>query len=850
MSRPHLGARTARPTSTSQPTPTLTPTLTIILTLTSTLSGCLGRGIFRCAEDGQCGADGVCEATGACSLPDPACASARRYRDHAPAELANRCVEEACAANPVVLLRAGGDHACLLRQDGSVACWGQGSSGELGDPAGLASSSMAAVAGLPALASATAVDVALGDRHTCALLTDHSVWCWGANEAGQLGDGTTTSHAQPTPVVGLDDATAVVAGGAFSCALRAGGVVACWGTNTTGELGRGAAGGADATAPAVIDASILHDVRLLAASDRHACAVTRAGSAYCWGSNGQGELGDGTEIDRPGPTPVIDLGTAAITAVGAGVGHTCLVAAGQVSCWGTNLLGELGDGSDVLARPTPALVPVLGAVSDLAAAGHHTCARLVDGTVSCWGANQSGQLGDGTTTNIGVPVPVTGLPDVTSIAVGSAFSCAGRRDGSVWCWGDDRGGQLGTGARLARDLPTPVVGVAGAVAVSAGSGHTCARLSPAPAPAGSAATTAQPTTGVATPATPSTIVCWGANQAGQLGDGTRVDRGTAAPLKVTLDARELSAGALHTCARPDDGGVWCWGRGSSGQLGAAMAVDYALPVRAIGVTAATHIGTGGAHTCAMAAEGAVCWGDNQMGQLGDGTSDPRSSPTVVAGLGGAAGVVTRWALGAEHTCALLTGGRVMCWGRGTEGQLGDGRMTSSASAVLVTGLEDALDIAAGDDHTCAVTASGTVMCWGQGTSGQLGWGSPLGRAAPVEVVGVADAVEVTAGSQHTCVRVAGQHASGNADPGLPGSVFCWGDNRLGQLGDGTRVGQLRAPELPVEPDSLAVAAGALHTCSVRSDHTIVCWGDDATGQLGVGRQLLLATPHPARVPCP
>jgi alpha-tubulin suppressor-like RCC1 family protein len=813
--------------------------LTVTVTVTSMMSGCLGPGIFRCEEDRQCG-EGVCESTGACSLPDGACDSGRRYRAHAPAELANRCVEEACPANPVVHLRAGGDHACLVRQDGSVACWGEGASGQLGDDAGLARSTMVPVPGLPV----RALDVALGDAHSCALLVDGSVWCWGANASGQLGDGTTVSRAQPSPVVALDDAVAVTAGGAFSCALHADGSVACWGSNATGQLGGGAAGDADALTPVAIDAAVLHDVRLLAASDRHVCAATTSGSVMCWGSNAQGELGDGTLVDRPTPVAAIILGapgalgaTAPIATLAAGVGHTCLLAGGQVSCWGTNLLGELGDGNNLSVRPSAGLVPVLAAVSDLAAAGHHTCARLDDGTAWCWGANQSGQLGDGTTTNIGVPVPVTGLPDVESVAAGSSFSCARRRDGSVWCWGDDRAGQLGTGARLTRDVPTPAVGLSGILALSAGSNHTCARRS---------------VDGAAT--APAAVLCWGSNQAGQLGDGTRTDRATAAPLKVALDARELVAGALHTCARtggdgaPGDAAVWCWGRGSSGQLGAAMPVDYVSPVRALGVVAATRIGAGGAHTCAAVVAGAVCWGDNQSGQLGDGTTDKRTAPTALASIVGIVGAdVVAWALGAAHSCVLLASGQVKCWGRGIDGQLGDGRMASSPTPVTVAGLDHATAIAAGDDHTCAATSTGAVWCWGQGTSGQLGWGSALARAVPAPVMGVADAVEVTAGSLHTCARV---NSAPTHDSQLPGAVYCWGDNRLGQLGDGTRDGQLRAPAAPVVTDSLAVAAGGTHTCSLRTDGTVVCWGSDATGQLGDGRDLQHATPHLARLACP
>jgi alpha-tubulin suppressor-like RCC1 family protein len=513
-----------------------------------------------------------------------------------------------------------------------------------------------------------------------------------------------------------------------------------------------------------------------------------------------------------------------------------------VSCWGTNQLGELGDGSAADFRSTPAPISSSAPGVELAASGHHTCVRLEDGSAWCWGANQSGQLGEGTTSTAGVPVPVIGLADVEALAVGLSFSCARRRDGSLWCWGDDRLGQLGLGSSLVRDVPSPVLAAGpagGGLAITAGRAHTCVRQ----APAGS------------TPDAPAAIACWGANQAGQLGDGSRVDRGTAAPLKIVLAATEVVSGALHACARTAEGAAWCWGRGSAGQLGTTMSIDYAVPVRATSTVALASalatLGAGGAHTCGTAAAAApaasaaiaaaLCWGANDEGQLGDGTRDRRAGAVAVTGL---AEGVRQWALGLAHTCALFASGRVACWGRGEDGQLGDGRASGSATPVEVVGVRDAVAIAAGDGHTCAVLRGGALMCWGQGAAGQLGWGSTQSRSTPTLVMGVSEAVEVVAGSLHTCVRSAPR-----AEATLPGPIACWGDNRLGQLGDGTRNALLKPAGQPVVAEALALAAGAFHTCALRPDRSFVCWGSDATGQLGAGRPLWLPTPRPARLSC-
>jgi alpha-tubulin suppressor-like RCC1 family protein len=794
--------------------------LLLLLLLGGLLWGCSARGAFHCQEKDQCGPSGFCESTGACSSADSTCESGRRYRSYVPDALVDRCVNDACPGNPVVRVRAGGDHACLLRRDGTVWCWGQGASGELGDGGGVARSTMEVVTGLPP----EVMELALGDAHSCVVTTAGAVWCWGANESGQLGDGTTVPRALPGAVFGLDDAIAVVAGGAFTCALRAEHTVTSWGKNATGELAQGAPG-----APALFPLAVpgLVEVERMTAADRHACAATRDGELYCWGSNSQGELGDATSTDRAAPTRVATRqpGGGHVTALAAGVAHTCAVDGEQIYCWGANQLGERGDGNDTATATTPSLVTALGAVTDIAAAGHHTCAIEDNGTAWCWGANQAGQLGEGTTTNIGVPVPVSQLGDAAALAAGDNFSCALRRDGTVWCWGDDRLGQLGTGARVDRLTPTEVAHLSGALTLAVGAAHTCAWSSGA--------------------AEPARLGCWGANQAGQLGDGTRIDRGTVAPLKISLDARELVAGALHTCLGALDGGVWCWGRGSRGQLGASLMIDYVVPVSAVGLAGATHLAAGGAHTCAVRGPGAgvvACWGANDEGQLGGGTFE---KPTGVVTVMNIAEDVAQLALGAAHTCARYSSGRVVCWGRGTEGQLGDGRRTSTPAPVDVSGIADAAAIAAGDNHTCAVSRAGSVSCWGAGAEGQLGSDSTEDRALPTLAAELHAVVEIAAGAQHTCARSA---VDGN--PLTAGELHCWGANHQGQLGDGTRSGRPGPGAAPIINDSLAVGAGGGHTCAVRADRKIVCFGDDTSGQLGNGRTLQFATAQPTRITCP
>jgi alpha-tubulin suppressor-like RCC1 family protein len=802
----------------------------ILVASIQSLWGCVDHGAFQCKKSLDCGPEGFCEFTGACSfeVPTKECPSGRRYGTYTTSDLSDRCVDDVCPTNPVVRVRAGRAHACVVRQGGQVACWGAGDDGQLGDGNTLPRSTVEPV---PGNTLGTATDIALGDRHTCALLVDGSVWCWGANDSGQLGNGTTTLQPTPTPtrVQGTPDAIAIAAGGAFTCAVHAAGNVDCWGRNADGELGIG--GGLEPrSTPQPIPG--LANIRTMTARDRHACALTVDGLVSCWGSNQRGELGDGTRISRREPSPVMLGLDPEIVAIAAGAAHTCALGArGQLSCWGANQLGELGDGSDE-DNPLPPAVPSTTSFSDIAAAGHHTCARRDDGSVWCWGANHTGQLGEGTTSNIGVPVPVTGVEDAADVTAGDSFSCARRHDGTVLCWGDDRLGQLGTGANIESLQATAVQSLAGALSVTAGGAHTCAVLS-------------------ATPPLHQATVCWGDNQAGQIGDGTRLDRSVPTPLKINLDAEEVVAGLLHSCLRDRAGGVWCWGRGGQGQLGASTLIDVVVPVAVAGLGGATRVAAGQAHSCSVQGGTVSCWGANDDGQLGDGTTNGRSVPAVV----NRTGEVVEIALGGAHTCARRRDGTVACWGRGSEGQLGHGDLESRSTPVVVANLADAVGsnletvvgLAAGDRHTCAVLGDGRVVCWGQGSDGQLGWGTAIQHEIPVRVMGLTGAVEIAAGDNHSCARTS---TDGRVE--TPGGVFCWGDNRAGQLGDGRKRLRETAP-VPVDmlTDATGIAAGGAHTCAVLAqDRGVACWGSNSAGQLGDGAALQVLTARPTHINCP
>jgi len=404
-------------------------------------------------------------------------------------------------------------------------------------------------------------------------------------------------------------------------------------------------------------------------------------------------------------------------ALSAGGDDTCaLLGGGSVDCWGDNAHGQLGIGtssgpaacSGDPCATTPVAVRGITTAIAISTGSDHTCALLAGGSVDCWGDNAYGQLGVGTSSGPGTcngepcsatAVPVRGIAHATAIAAGGSQTCALLAGGSVECWGYNGYGQLGVGTSSGPHsctggvpcAPTPVAvrGIVDATAVTAGNDHTCALL----------ATRA--------------VDCWGYNFSAELGVGT-------------------SSGP-HFCT----GGQWC----------------STTPVAVIGIASATAIIAGGDHTCALLAGGSVdCWGYNSFGQLGDGISSGpqtcefgvvRCAKTPVAASGTTS--PTAIAAGGDHTCALLAAGRVTCWGANSFGELGDGTRSGpaacngypcSATPVAVSRLTGATAISSGEDHTCALLSGGGVGCWGEGAYGELGDGRIGEHDVPVAVSGI------------------------------------------------------------------------------------------------------------------
>jgi len=354
--------------------------------------------------------------------------------------------------------------------------------------------------------------------------------------------------------------------------------------------------------------------------------------------------------------------------------------------------------------------PRLPIRSALALGGSHACLLRPNGTVACWGGNESGQLGDGSRTRRLSPAGNLAGGPFAVVASGVSHACGLTADGETRCWGSNDQGQAGGGAGDARATPTPVVGAPPFTALAAGLGHTCGltRIGEA--------------------------WCWGGNGSGQLGDGSRTPR--ADPVRVSREVAyvALAAGWQHTCGLDGAGRAFCWGNGASGQLGQGAATGAATPQAVQGGQRFRKLAAGNAHTCGLTTGGQIlCWGSNEFGQLGTGPGGGASStvPLRVAGDR----TFGDLAVGGVHACGLDSDGTAFCWGRNLHGQVGDGTTQDRPAPTRVEGSTRFTEVASLGSHTCGRTAGGEVLCWGYNLEGQLGDGSRQNRLLPVPVAG-------------------------------------------------------------------------------------------------------------------
>ena len=801
---------------------------------------------------------------------------------------------------------------------------GQGNSAQRGDGANEMGASLTAVDfGTDNGAPLTAVALVSGHHHNCARLSDGQVKCWGYNAHGQLGQGSTAARGDHASELGdslaaVDlgvgrSAVALAAGANHTCALLDNAKVKCWGYNGNGQLGLvDTANRGDAPGEMGDDlpyAALPYDrpVVALTAGDAHTCAVYDDGGSKCWGSNGYGRLGYGDSVSRGDTSgglgddlPYVDLGAdeggdpLLAEEVATGYLFSCaLLDSGRVKCWGYNGYGNLGHGNNTQRGDQPGEMgdnlPYVDLGTDsggaplratLVKAGtYYACALLEDDSVKCWGYSGHGNLGQGSTATRGdhpselgdTLAAVDFGPGLHAVDLDVYYyhACATLNDDTVKCWGYNAHGQLGLLDTAAR----------GDQVSELGDGMERVKI-----------LYDRPIAAVATGYLSSCVVftdgqmkCWGSNSYGLLLQGDSRARGDVTyavgddldPIDLGTNAQgqphtvdQVITGDNFTCALLEDGHVKCWGYNGYGNLAAGHTAHLGdaphemgdnLPYVDLGPgRTAARLTAGYNHACAELDDGAVrCWGYNGYGNLGHGNTATRGDhaselgdnlAAVDFGGGRLGAAVTS---GAHHVCAAVEG-EAKCWGYNSNGQLGLGHTDHIgnnademgdhlASAQLLTD-RDVTGFSLGDNFTCALLEDGHVKCWGYNGYGNLGYGDTrqrgdrsggMGRDLQIVRLGAGQiALSVAQGYRHNCALFE------------EGGVKCWGYNGYGQLGYGdtanrgdqsTEMGDALAfVDLGAGRTALSVAAGYDFTCALLDNNQVKCWGYNGYGNLGHG----------------
>lgn len=684
---------------------------------------------------------------------------------------------------------------CAVDGTGKVWCWGDNRGGQA-QPDG--DRTQPVVVPTQIVVPSAAVQVSVGNLFACARLEDGSVWCWGDNQKGELGNGDTAMQTTPVRVMlGNDAALDVDAGATHACArLASNGAVACWGDNSALDLGQPSTVTTQAIPSAIpgTEGSIA-----FAVGHRHACAVDGSGRVQCWGRNRDSQLGNSIGSASASLQQVTNLG--AVSTVGASGRESCAIEQlGDVRCWGANESGELGNGT-FTSGPIPGAAAVAGA-AEVHAGAFGACARLLDGTVQCWGSLDAG---DGQLVISAMARPAT-LTGAVAMSVKFNHTCVSTGD-RILCWGSNDEGELGRGVRSISPSPVPVTLPGGASAAAVGATRVCAVVG-------------------------GRLYCWG--QAG-LGDTTA--NGHVAPIETAASILGATVAGVslspysNGCAWSTAGSAYCWGNNGNGQIGNGTTSIYETSPTAVStLTSVVHMAQSDHHTCAALSGGPLyCWGDNSSYQLGDGTNVPKSSPLQVNNISN----VSKVGAGFAYTCAL-GGSGLKCWGANYFGQIGDGTVITRSvpTAITMPSGSAVVDFAIGDDNTCAVTAAGELYCWGSNKYGQLGLGDYTDRHSPTQVP-LPGAATAVSGGDPMCVLLA------------TGKTYCWGTDFLGQFGDGTTIDSLVPRAVPAL-DGMAAIRSTSGGCTISASGGLSCWGlNILTGTDPVG----VSMPMPAMLSC-
>jgi alpha-tubulin suppressor-like RCC1 family protein len=722
-----------------------------------------------------------------------------------------------------VSVTSGLKHSAAVRSDGTVWTWGDNKSGQLGD--GRRDAGHALPHKVPGLEGFVAV--AAGERHTLALKKDGTVWSWGDNEQCQLGDPSgSVGRSEPAQVAGLEGITAIASGDFFSVALRSDGTLWHFGNSFVGGKIDGRPWNEYAR-PRLIEG--ISDVAAIAAGRKNMIALKKNGSVWCWGENGEGQCGDGGKGIQWEPKEVAGLDS--MIAVAAGE-QFALALKKDGKVWGWGAL-HIASGKNLERQSRPAQIPGLSGIKEIRAGYWLALALRGNGTV--WHSGVVGRPAPGEQRSFADILKRSKVASTGFIFAGGKDAFLEKRDGTLLCWGlNDFGKPEKKGEKKSLSLAAvafdlfPADGATPAAAeatpeqpelpfqaVAAGSDH-CLAL-----------------------ARDGTVWAWGENEAGQVAAKGIGSANTPRQVcdKAGLPLEEMvaiAAGYNTSLAVKRDGSLWFWGQnlslqqqvsmsrsGSNGQWSGGPQ-NYSSPARVDGVQDAVAVagGYGGYRRFV------VLHGSGWLSRFGD--YDKEVPVMQLRPLGGVTDIVAL-AGGARHFAALKNDGSVWTWGGNDSGQLGNGSTTSDDKPQRVAGIGDVVSLAAGNDATLTVKRDGTVWGWGKNIHGVTRKGLEVTSSlSPMQIAGLKDIAAVSLPGNGF---VNGSHFLA---VDRSGRVWSWGFNSNGQLGQGTNGHDfVRRPAIIEGLDGVtALAAGSMHSLALRSDGTLRSWGKNSSGQLG------------------